>query len=68
VAEAQRKTKAGPSALDPVMAGSTPMQETKGKSTKKKKSKLPRAAVSQSPRSHHTRATLAFSVFDFCAR
>jgi hypothetical protein len=37
LAEAQRKKKARPSALDPVLTGSTPMQETKGKPTTKNK-------------------------------
>jgi hypothetical protein len=37
LAETQRKKKAGPSALDPVVAEATPMQATKGKSKKKNK-------------------------------
>jgi hypothetical protein len=37
LAKAQRKRKARPSALDPVLTGSTPMQETKGKPTTKNK-------------------------------
>ena len=39
MAKAQRMRKTAPSALDPVMAEATPVQETKGKSPKKKKLK-----------------------------
>jgi hypothetical protein len=42
VAEAHRKQKAGPSALDPTRACETPMQKTKGKQGKKKKTKVKR--------------------------